>query len=111
MFGGFESPPTPYDTGDLWPRYASNRVPAAKIWFNGTQTVQTANANTRVGSRRWPRYGSNSGHFMVQVTIIIISSRCFAVWNHKIAVLNRKVADDSDTATRSQTAGKRIGKR
>src|SRR5260370_24922587 len=64
----FESPPTQHDAGDLRPSYASNRVLAATIWFHGTQTVQTANANTGVGSGRRPLYGSDSGHFMVQVT-------------------------------------------
>ena len=64
----FESPPTQHDAGDLRPSYASNRVLAATIWFNGTRTVQTANANTGVGSGLRPLYGSNSGHFMVQVT-------------------------------------------
>ncbi len=30
--------------------------------------MQTTNANTGFGSGLWPLYGSNSGHFMVQVT-------------------------------------------
>ncbi len=43
-------------------------VLAATIWVHVTRPVQTANANTGVGSGIWPLYGSNSGHFMVQVT-------------------------------------------
>ena len=64
----FESPSTQHDAGDLRPSYASNRLLAATIWFHDTRTVQTANANTGVGSGLRPLYGSDSGHFMVQVT-------------------------------------------
>jgi hypothetical protein len=56
------------DAADPRPTYASISVLAATIWLHATRTVQTASANTGVESGLWPLYGSNSGHFMVQVT-------------------------------------------
>ena len=62
------------DAADSRPIYASISVLAAKIWFNVIRIVQRAHANTGVGSGLRPLYDSNSGHFMVQVTITALNA-------------------------------------